>query len=146
MEIENAHLNNKARLAWDTVNEISGRKNTKKGQIRAESPEERIELWKKHFENLLGKPPVINDCPIEKVFETLPIETNDFTEIELVKAIQSLKNNKAAGLDGIPAEVWKTNCLNKELLEVCNKTYHGDVPKIWLRGGIKPLPKKAILA
>ena len=75
------------------------------------------------------------------MFETLSIEKNDFTEIELVKAIHSLKNNKAAGLDGIPAEVWKTNCLNKEILEVCNKTYHSDVPKIWLRGGIKP-PKK----
>ena len=67
---------------------------------------------------------------------------NDFTENELLKAIQSLKNNKAAGLDGIPAEVWKTFCLNKELLQICNKTFHGDFSKIWLRGAIKPLPKK----
>ena len=44
LKIENAHLNRKACLAWETVNEISGRKNTKKGQIRADSPEERIEL------------------------------------------------------------------------------------------------------
>lgn len=145
LEIEKAHLNQKARLAWDTVNEITGRKGTKKGQIRAESPEERVQLWKEHFKNLLGQPPVIDDHPVEKVFDTLPVETNDFTEDELVKAIHSLKNNKAAGLDGIPAEVWKTSCLNKELLEVCNKTYHGDVPKIWLHGGIKPLPKKGDL-
>ena len=33
LEIENAHLNHKARLAWDTVDEISGRKNTKKAKL-----------------------------------------------------------------------------------------------------------------
>jgi len=31
------------------------------------------------------------------------------------------------------------------LLEICNKTYHGDIPKIWLRGGIKLIPKKGDL-
>ena len=62
---------------------------------------------------MLGKPPVIDDHPIGKVFVTLPIETDDFTEDELVKAIQSLKNNKAAGLEGVLSAVWKTSCFNK---------------------------------
>ena len=79
LEIENVHLNRKARLAWDTVNEISGRKKTKKRQIRAESPDERVKLWKEHFQNLLGQPPVIDDYLIKKVFETLPIETDEHT-------------------------------------------------------------------
>jgi len=29
------------------------------------------------------------------------------------------------------AEVWKTTIFNKELLEICNKNFNGDVPKIW---------------
>ena len=62
-----------------------------------------------------------------------------------MKAIKALKNNKAAGIDGIPGEVWKAGSLNTELLEICNKVYHGDVPKIWLCGAIKPIPKKGDL-
>ena len=37
-DIENAHQNRKSKIVWSTVNEVSGRKNTKKGHIRA-SPE-----------------------------------------------------------------------------------------------------------
>ena len=101
-KLENAHQNQKTKLVWNIVNEISARKNSKKGQIRAKNPEERIKLWKKHFKNLLGQPPNIEDKTVEKVFEPLPIVTADFTEDELLKAIKALKNSKAAGLDGIP--------------------------------------------
>ena len=59
-EIQDAHINQKSRLAWSTINEISGRKKTNRGQIKAESPEERVKLWKDHFVNLLGQPPVID--------------------------------------------------------------------------------------
>ena len=79
--IEGTHTNNKARLAWNTVNEVS-----KKGQLRADSPEERVKLWKDHFEKLLGQSPVVNDQPVEKIFNPLPININDFTEEELMKA------------------------------------------------------------
>ena len=51
----------------------------------------------------------------------------------------------ASGLDGIPAEVWKIDCLTDELLIICNKTYHGDVPDAWVKGGIIPFPKKGDL-
>ena len=144
-ELENAHDTNKARLAWTIVNEVSGRKGTKTNQIRANSPEERIKLWKEHFQNLLGQPPVIDDQPINKVFDTLPIVTGDFTMSELQDAIKATQNNKATGLDGIPAEVWKMDCLREQLLEVCNKAYHGDVPAIWRKGAILPFPKKGDL-
>ena len=132
-------------MVWDTVNEISGRKNSKKGLIRANSHEEHVKLWKEHFEKLLGQPIIIDDHPVERVFDSLQIKTNNFTEEELIKASNSLKNNKRAGLCSIPAEVFKTSCLNKELLEICNKPYHGDIPKICLTGGTKPIPKKVDL-
>ena len=101
-----------------------------------------MKLWKNHFEQLLGQPPVLDDQPINGVFNTLPIETGDFTAGELQKSINASQNNKTPGLDGIPIETWKTGCLEQELLEICNKTFHGDVPGIWLRGGILPIPKK----
>ena len=104
-----------------------------------------MKLWQNNFEQLLGQPTVLNDQPIERVFNTLPIETGDFTADELQKSINASQNNKAPELDGIPIEMWKTGCLDEELLETCNKTFHGDVPGIWLRGGILPFPKKGDL-
>ena len=104
-----------------------------------------MKLWKNHFEQLLGQPSVLDDQPIQRVFNTLPIETRDFTGDELQKSINALQNNKAPGLDGIPIETWKTGCLDEELLEICNKTFHGDFPGIWLRGGILPFSKKGDL-
>lgn len=65
-QLEHAHANRKRRLAWFMVNEISGRKTAKSGQIKAKSSEDQIKLWKEHFINLLGQPPVIDDQPIEK--------------------------------------------------------------------------------
>ena len=44
-------------------------------------------------------------------------------------SINSLANNKAPGIDEIPAEVWKSGALNDQLLDVCN---------MMLEGGEKP--------
>ena len=110
--ISSASENQQSRLAWETVNEITGRKNTPTGKIKADNPEERLKKWKDHFENLLGKPPVISEQESIRVVEgTLPINTEDFTKEELLKCIKSFKNGKAAGLDDIPVEVWKTEAL-----------------------------------
>ena len=144
--IENAHINQQSRLAWATINEVTGRKKRNAGKIKAKSTEERVKLWKEHFQQLLGNPPTIIDKPVEKVFDTLQINTEEFTTAELKTAIKTLQNNKATGLDEIPAEVWKTECLDQELLEVCNKTFHGDAPDIWRKGGLLPFPKKGNLA
>ena len=40
-------------MAWQTVNEVSRIKSTAKAKLKATSQEERIQLWKQHFENLL---------------------------------------------------------------------------------------------
>ena len=128
--IETAHVNHQARHVWATVNEVTGRKKSNEGRIRANSPEERLKLWENHFEQLLGQPPALKDQPIERVFNTLPIETGDFMADKLQKSINASQNNKAPGLDGIAIETWKTGCLDEELLEICNKVFHGDVPGI----------------
>ena len=97
-----------------------------------------MKLWKNHFEQLLGQPPVLNDQPIERVFNMLPIESGDFMADKLI----ALQSNNAPRQDGIPIEMWKTGCLDEELLEICSKTFDGDVPGIWLGDGIQPFSKK----
>ena len=49
-----------SRIAWQTINEVSRRKNTAKAKLKAANQQERIKLWKQHFENLLGNPPKKN--------------------------------------------------------------------------------------
>ena len=47
-----------SRIAWQTINEVSRRKNTAKAKLKAANRQESIKLWKQHFENLLGNPPI----------------------------------------------------------------------------------------
>ena len=144
--IADAIQHQKSGLAWETVNELTGRKGTNKGRIKAKSPEERVSKWKNHFSNLLGQPPNVTTKPtVSVICETLPINTENITMEELVKCVKGFKNNKANGLDNIPIEVWKTGALNQQLLDTCNKTFNGDRPNIWGKSGIVPLPKKGDL-
>ena len=65
---------------------------------------------------------------LRKEFEQLPDtgEQGALTREEFDKALKSLKNGKAVGADGIPAEVWKNSKVASEALfeflcEVWNK-------------------------
>ena len=45
-----------SRIAWQTINEMSRRKNTAKAKLKAANQQERIKLWKQHLENFTRKP------------------------------------------------------------------------------------------
>jgi len=135
-----------SRLAWQTVNEISGRKSTNQGKLRAENPQDRLNKWQQHFEQLLGEPPSVIDVPVETVVDdTLPVNTDPFTMDELISVVKTMSCNKATGCDNIPAEVWKSGALNQHLLDICNMALHGDKPSEWSRSVILPFPKKGDL-
>ena len=145
--IENASENKQSSLAWQTVNEIAGRRKSTKTKIKASNQEERLKKWMNHFQNLLGKSPIVSDSTIEKVIEhELEIKTGPFNELELDLVLKKLQNKKAAGLDGIPPEVWKTGKFNDLLLYYCNEVYKGNVIQSWTEGCILPFPKKGDLS
>ena len=60
-----------------------------------------------------------------KVELTQPISPDE-VKMEAVKCSikwqNDLSNGKASGVDNIPVEVWKSGALDKQLLEVCNRT------------------------
>ena len=63
---------------------MSGRKNTLKPKLKADNQEERLQKWKEHFKNVLGKPPEITDKLIEKIINSkLDIKLGQFIEKEL---------------------------------------------------------------
>ena len=87
-----------SRIAWQTINEVSRRKNTAKAKLKAANQQERIKLWKQHFENLLGNPPKITHEPITRIIsKQLDIKLGPFTQEELDSVLRKIKNRKAAG-------------------------------------------------
>ena len=70
---------------WRVINEMTGRKRTKEGQVEGHSPEERVTTWSSHFQKLLGV--TADDVP--------------FTVRELARARTTVREGKIAGPDGI---------------------------------------------
>ena len=132
-----------SRIAWQTINEVSRRKSTTKAKLKAANQQERIKLWKQHFENLLGNPPKVTHEPMTRIIsKQLDIKLGPFTQEELDSVLKKLKNGKAAGLEEIPPEVWKTRQFDDILLRHCNAVYNQNLIDRWMKGCILPFPKK----
>ena len=135
-----------SRIAWQTINEVSRRKSTAKARLKAANQQERIKLWKQHFENILGNPPKVTHEPITRIIsKQLDIKLGLFTQEELDSVLRKIKNRKAAGLDEIPPEVWKTRQFDDILLRHCNAVYNQNPIDRWMKGCILPFPKKGDL-
>ena len=125
---------------------MSRRKNTAKAKLKAANQQERIKLWKQHFENLLGNPPKITHEPITRIIsKQLDIKLGPFTQEELDSVFRKIKNRKAAGLDEIPPEVWKTRQFDDILLRHCNAVYNQNPIDRRMKGCILTFPKKGDL-
>ena len=133
-----------SRIAWQKINEVSRRKSTAKAKLKAAGQQERVKLCEQHFKNLLGSPPKITDEPITRIIsKQLDIKLRPFTKEELDSVLKKIKNRKAAGLDEIPPEVWKTRQFNDILLRQCNAVYSQNRIERWMKGCILPFPKKS---
>ena len=115
-------------------------------KLKATNQQERIKMWKKHFENLQGNPPKITQEPITTIISMhLDIKLGPFTKEELDSVLRKIKNRKAAGLDEIPPEVWKTRQSDDILLRHCNAVYNQNPIDRWMKVCILPSPKKGDL-
>ena len=71
-----------SRIAWQTINEVSRRKSTAKAKLKAANQQERIKLWKQHFENLLGNPSKVTHGPITRIIsKQLDIKLGPVTQV-----------------------------------------------------------------
>ena len=68
-----------------------------------------LNRWSEHFQTLFGADRIVQDTAIHQIPQLPPKEELDDppTLEETTKAIEQLKCKKAAGIDGIPAEMWK---------------------------------------
>ena len=147
--VESAHGAQKYGEAWKVVNEITGRKKAKEGQVSGNSPEERVNTWFTHFKNLLGNQPDVDDPDeaIPTVFDDVDINDEPFTMDEYKKVKLSLKLGKAAGPDGIPPEVFKLCDFDQVCLDFCNDALvNNDKPETWSFMNIVTVPKSGDLS
>ena len=112
-----------SRITWQTINEV--KKSTTKIKWKPTNQQERIKLWKHHFENLLGKPRKVTHELITRIIsKQLGIKLRPFTKKELDSVVRKIKNRKATGLDEIPPKVWKTRQFDDILLRHYNAVYN----------------------
>ena len=101
-------------IAWQMVNKVRRRKSTAKAKLKATSKEERIQLWKQHFENLLGNPPKVTHESIMRIIsKQLDIKLGLYTQEKLDSVLRKIKNRKAAVMKypqkyGRPGIQWHT--------------------------------------
>ena len=111
-----------SRIQWQMINEVSRRKSTGKAKLKATSQRDRIHLWKR---NLLGEPAEVTHEPITKIIrKQLDIKLRQFTQEEQDSVLRKIKNRKAAVLDEILQEVWKSRKSDDMLLRHCNAVYN----------------------
>ena len=119
--------------AWRVINEMTGRKRAKEGQVEGHSPEERVATWFDHFQSLLGTS--AEDGEEENIpafLQGLNIVDGPFTASELARAKSTVREGKSAGPDGIPPEVLKNCDLDDLILEFCNVALlHNKQPEKW---------------
>ena len=103
-------------------------------------------MWKQHFKNLLGKPLKVTHKPITIIISNqLDIKLGQFTQEELDSVLRKIKDRKAAGLDEIPPEIWKTRKFDDILFRHCNAVYNQNTLDRGTKGCIAPFPKKGNL-
>ena len=103
-------------------------------------------MWKQHFENPKGNQPNVTHEPISRIIsKQLDIKLGPFTQEELDSVLRKIKNRKAAWLDKIPPEVWKTRQFDDILLRHCNAVDNLNSIDRWVKGCILSFPKKGDL-
>ena len=117
----------------DTVKEVSRKKSTSRAKLKAASQKERLKKWKTHFKNLFGNPLKITDKSIKEILNSqLDIKLRPFMKEELDAIQKKMKSRKAAGLNKISPEVWKTRKFD-DVLQLCNAMYKQNTIEEWTK-------------
>ena len=150
-QVEMADNKRKHGESWQLINTITGRKSSKRGILKGNTKEERVNKWFEHFSNLFGKEPVLLEDPPEevkaKILNDIHINDDDFTLDEMKVAKYNLREGKTSGPDNIRPEVLKRCDLDDILLEFANKLLNDNIkPDQWSEIDMPPLPKSGDLS
>ena len=153
-EAEEAAAKGNMKKLYDTARKLAGKYKQvnrpikdKEGNVLTNEEEQR-QRWAEHFSELLNRPPPPNPVDIPAAEVNLDVCCNRPTKREIRKAIKQLKNGKAAGPDGIPAEAIKADITTstEALYNLFGRIWENEeIPKDWRIGYLVKLPKKGDL-
>ena len=157
-EAEEAAGRNDARALYRIVRELTGVRSNSSMPVRDKNgktlitSDEQEKRWVEHFRETLNQPAptALFDFDTESADTGTLFQVceDPITENETKDAIKALKNNKAGGLDEIPAELLKfgEHSMIVALTRLMNRCWAArQVPLDWQRGVIVKLPKKGNL-
>ena len=106
-----------SRKAWQMINKVSRRKSTAKAKLKATNQQERMKLWKQHFEHLQGNPlKVTHDHSLKK---------------NSTQSLEKFKTGKPLGLTRFPQKYGRPD----NLTTYCSNTVTQSIIKIRLTDG-----------
>ncbi|KAK3761956.1 hypothetical protein RRG08_035160 [Elysia crispata] len=101
--------------------------------------------WTEHFNEVLNRPAPETEPDIQEAEEDLDVATTPPTKEEIIRAIKSLRNNKAPGPDFLNAELFKSDppLAAEILLPLLTTAWNKkEIPEDWNEGVIIKIPKK----
>ena len=108
----------------------------------------RADVLAKHFETVQWCNRVTTEPNGDRLGPLLPVSQENITAEEVITAAKALKNRKAMGGDNMPAEFWKTICVQDSLtcqwaVCLCNMVWcNGHVPDEWHEAVVSAIFKK----
>ena len=154
VELQRAADSNNMKGFYNGLKEVWGPK--KKGPVQLKladgmetfSDSKRVVArWSEHFQKLLNVPGDIDHEALDNIPQRIIKTSLDEipTMDEMAKAIAGLKDGKAPGGDGIPAEVWKhggDNLFSRLHQLITNAWEVGSIPQAWKDASIVTIYKK----
>ncbi|BHF71757.1 hypothetical protein SprV_0401481700 [Sparganum proliferum] len=144
------------RKLYQLIRQVSGKPSTLSDSVRdvnggfIADNSAKVEHWREHFEHHLNfdtqlTSPLLSSSAEFPPSPTYAVPCDPPSEEEVVDAIRKLRNNKAPGGDGIPAEIFKScvDTLAPWLHEVIERAWRDEVvPDDWGLGILVPILKK----
>ncbi len=153
VELQRATDRNDMKGFYNGLKEVWGPK--KKGSVHLKSTDGMqtfsdkrvVARWSEHFQKLLNVPGDINHEALDNIPQRITKTCLDEipTMDEMARAIAGLKDDKAPGEDGIPAEVWKhggDNLFSRLHQLITNAWEVGSIAQAWKGASIVTIYKK----
>ena len=143
MELQRAADRNDMKGFYSRLKEVWGPKKTGPVQLKSTDGMETfsdskrfVARWSEHLQKLLNVPGDIDHEALDNILQRITKTSIDEfpTMDEMARATAGLKDGKAPGGDGIPAEVWKhggDNLFSKLHQLITNAWEMGFVPQTW---------------
>ncbi len=117
------------------------------GDTVYKEPKVVLDKWANEFENLLNPTPVMQqDININQQSQhghvSDPYLDTAIIYLEINKVITRMKLGKAVGVDELPVEALKSECVQKFMLKLFDKCFETEIiPSMWCKRVINPIPK-----